>query len=126
MKKVSGFIKDINVWEVIKIALGGLLGFSFFWLTSHHKSPVYKKLPARKYRNVHYLPHVKIERSDRHYHIHHWVIFSISYLPLFLLRNKIKSRLLHGFFIGTIVQGLTYADRFTFSIAIEESNYGFK
>lgn len=63
---------------------------------------------------MHYLPHLKIERKDRHYHLHHWAIFGISYLPVLLLRRKIRSKLVHGFFIGTILQGLMYKDRFKF------------
>jgi len=105
----------INKKGLAEVALGGLLGFSLFWLTSHpQKSPVRRKLPARKYRSIHYLPEIRIERKDKHYHLHHWAIFGISYLPLLLLRRRIKSRLLHGFFIGSILQGLTYKDRFKF------------
>lgn len=111
MASSVGFIDKKGVTEV---ALGGILGFSFFWLTSHQRSPVHRKLPAKKYRNVHYLPHVKIERKDRHYHMHHWAIFGASYLPLIVLRRRIKSKWLHGFFIGSMVQGLTYRDRFKF------------
>ncbi|MEX2012780.1 MAG: hypothetical protein WD967_00080, partial [Candidatus Levyibacteriota bacterium] len=72
MSSSAGFINKKGVTEV---ALGGILGFSFFWLTSHHRSPVHKRIPEKKYRSVHYLPHVKIERKDRHYHVHHWAIF---------------------------------------------------
>lgn len=107
-------IKIKNISEVSKIALGTIVGFSLFWITSHHKSPVNKRLPAKRYKNVHYMPHIKIEKSEKHYHIHYWVIFIISYMPVFLLRKQIKSKVLHGFFFGSILQGLTYKDRFVF------------
>ena len=106
-----------------EVALGGLLGFSFFWLTSHHKSPVSRRLPSRRIKNVHIwssehslhnTPEIRIARKDKHYHVHHWAIFGVSYLPLLLMRRKIRSKLLHGFFIGSILQGLTYKDRFNF------------
>lgn len=105
---------NVNKRGLAEVAIGGLLGFSFFWLTSHQKSPVNKRLPAKKYKNFHYSPNIKIERKDRHFHMHHWTIFGISYLPLILMRRRIRSKLLHGFFIGSIIQGLTYKDRFKF------------
>lgn len=116
---VKGVIKSVNISEVSRIAFGGAVGFVFFWVTSHSKSPVNKRLPAKRYRSLHYLPNIKVERNEKHYHIHHWVIFIISYMPVFILRKKIKSKVLHGFFIGTIVQGLTYDDRFTFIKSVE-------
>ncbi len=104
----------INKKGLAEVALGGLLGFSLFWLTSHQKSPVNKRLPKKRVRSLHYSPRIIVERNDKHYIMHHWTLFGISYLPLLLLRRKIKSRLLHGFFIGSILQGLTYKDRFKF------------
>lgn len=112
-----GFINKKGITEV---ALGGLLGFSFFWITSNHKSPVHKRLPARKYRSVYYFPHLKIERKDRHYHLHHWAIFGISYLPILVGRRRVRQRWVHGFFIGSILQGLTYGDRFQFIKPLQE------
>lgn len=96
------------------MGLGSIVGFALFWLTSHQKSPVNRRLPAKRYKSVHYSPHIKIERQNKHYHLHHWAIFGLLYLPLLLVRKKVRSNILHGFFIGTIIQGLTYKDRFEF------------
>jgi hypothetical protein len=84
---------------------------------------VRRKLPAKHYKNLHYLPEIKIEHKDKHYHMHHWAIFGISYLPLLLLRRKMKLSMLHGFFIGSIIQGLTYSDRFQFVKPLGEVKY---
>lgn len=46
--------------------------------------------------------------------MHHWAVFGASYLPLLFMRRRFRSKLLHGFFIGSIMQGLTYRDRFKF------------
>lgn len=116
MDKQSLTIKKIGAADVAEVFLGALAGFSVFWLASHQKSPVHRRLPTKRYKNIHYSPHLKIERKDKHYHLHHWTIFGLSYLPLFLARRKriLRSKLLHGFFLGTILQGLTYKDRFKF------------
>ncbi len=114
-------MKVSNKKGIAETLIGLVLGFSFFWLTSHpEKSPVRRKIPAKRYKNLHYLPEIKIEHKDRHYHLHHWAIFGISYLPLLLLRKRAKLNILHGFFIGSILQGLTYHDRFKFIKPLEE------
>lgn len=100
--------------DALEAALGAVLGFVLFWVTSHNSSPVNKKLPVKKYKKVHYSPHIKIERKNNHLHLHHWAIFGVSYLPLLALRRRFKLNLLHGFFIGSVIQGLTYKDRFEF------------
>lgn len=66
------------------------------------------------------MPNIKIERQDKQYHLHHWAIFSASYLPLLLMRRRMKWKIIHGFFIGSILQGLTYNDRFKFIKPIED------
>lgn len=100
--------------DALETAIGAVLGFSFFWLTSHGSSPVNKRLPTKKYKKVHYSPHIKLEKGDKHYHLHHWAIFGVSYFPLLALRRRFKLNLLHGFFLGSVIQGLTYKDRFEF------------
>lgn len=116
MKDEVEVLKIVNKKGAAQVALGGLLGFSLFWITSHHKSPVNRRLPYKKIKNVHYTPELRIARKDKHYHLHHWAIFSATYVPLILARKKrvFGSKVLHGFFIGSILQGLTYKDRFKF------------
>lgn len=92
---------------------GGILGFSLFTLTSHPKSPVGKRIPQRKIKNIQISPEIKFEISDRFVHIHHWVLFT----SLYLITNTTEKVFLHsdvvqGFMLGSIAQGLTYEDRF--------------
>ena|SRR3990167_349819 len=117
-KNKLGFRKDL-----VKLFLGGLLGYSFFWLTSHPtKSPVRKKLPSKKIKNIHILPEIHIEAKGKKYHMHHWLNMSFLYV-LFLTtlkKHKITSRIMHGFMIGSIIQGLSYKDRFRFIHFLED------
>ena len=102
---------EIGIGGLAKILAGLIAGFSFFTVSSHQKSPVYEKLPEKKLKNISYFPNVKIQKKDGHYHIHHWMIFSALYAPFILVR-RLRSKFLHGLIIGSIVQGLTYRDRF--------------
>lgn len=45
-------------------------------------------------------------------HMHHWVCYSVLLILLF----RFLPRVIVGFFVGLIVQGLTYEDRFQFVI----------
>lgn len=107
------YLSERKLYESLRFFVGGVAGFSLFWITSHQNSPVKKRLPTKKVKRVHVFPNIRVEFSkDRHAHLHHWVIFSASYV---LLRKRVrKSSTLHGFLIGSILQGLTYKDRFKF------------
>jgi len=103
--------QKIKIKNIVKLFVGLIAGFSFFTVSSHQKSPVYKKLPERKLKNVSYFSNIKIQKDSGHYHIHHWMIFSALYAP-FILIKRLRSKFLHGLIIGSIIQGLTYKDRF--------------
>lgn len=106
-------IKKSYSSERARTAVGTLLGFSFFWMTSHPKSPVNKKLPQKSIKNVSYSPNIHIKKEDKAYRLHHWTIFSFFYLPLIFIRKGfLKSKIMRGFILGSIIQGLTYKDRF--------------
>lgn len=38
---------SLNKKDALGTLVGGVLGFSLFWITSHHKSPVKRKLPLK-------------------------------------------------------------------------------
>lgn len=106
-------IKKSYSSEKVRTAAGTLLGFSFFWMTSHPKSPVNKKLPEKNIKNLSYSPHIRIKKEGKAYRLHHWTIFSFLYLPLiFIKKGFLKSKIMRGFILGSIIQGLTYKDRF--------------
>ena len=99
-----------------KVIIGAASGFLFFTAFSHPKSWVHKRLPHKKVKNIHVLPHVKLHKKDKTYHLHHWLLASALYLPFLALKKSIrKSSLFHGFIAGSILQGLIYKDRFRFT-----------
>jgi hypothetical protein len=105
-------VYNTTMKQVIKAIIGALLGFAAFSVTSHPKSPVHRKIPTRRVRNFSYLPHIKVHRPTSEIHIHHWLSFSALYAGLLAIKPLRKSPLLHGLLLGSILQGLTYEDRF--------------
>ena len=99
---------------MVETLVGGVLGFSLFTLTSHPKSPINKKLPAKTLtRRVHVTPAVKLELKNRFIHLHHWFIFTSLYVGAHLSEKAfLHSDVVQGFMLGSIAQGLTYEDRF--------------
>lgn len=99
----------------VRFLTGALVGFGLFWLTSHSQSPVHKRIPARKVRAFHILPHIKVIFRKRVIHFHHWFNLSLLYAILFVIkRDIIKQHALSGLFVGSILQGLLYKDCFSF------------
>lgn len=112
MKK---YLKKESFREGVKIFTGAAVGFSFFWLTSNPRSAVHKRLPLKKVRNFHYLPHIKIVRRDTTYRLHHWsTMTGIYFISLLTRKGLVRSKVFHGFMVGSIVQGLLFTDRFSF------------
>lgn len=110
-----------NTKNVGKMLFGGLFGFALWSLFSYPKSAVNKKWPEKKIKNLQVLPHIQYHSKDKTYHIHHWMYFTGLYLTILTLRRKmLKSKLLHGFFLGSIIQGLIYKDRFHVVKKLEE------
>ncbi len=103
--------KETRIEDFAKLFAGLIGSFLFFTVSSHQKSPIYKNLPEKKLKNISYFPNIKIQKGKGRYHIHHWMIFSALYAP-FILVERLRSKFLHGLIIGSIIQGLTYKDRF--------------
>lgn len=110
-----GSMGRITASATIKLAIGAGIGFGLFWISSHPKSKLHNRLPKWKIRNFEFLPNVKIVGKEKSYHLHHWAILGLLYYRYFLQQKKFQSKLLHGFMLGSILQGLTYKDRFKFS-----------
>ena len=107
--------QKVNLRDSLEFLAGGIAGFALFLLTSHDRLPVKGRFPARKVKRLQVLPNVKVElKDDKHVHLHHWTLLGSLYVPYLIFRKKIRSKILHGFLLGGIVQGLTYKDRFTF------------
>lgn len=103
------------------IAAGTGVAFGIFWLTSHPKSKIHHNLPQKKYKNLYILPNVKIVTDEKTYHVHHWATMGVLYWTLFIKKKKFSSKFLHGIMLGSIIQGLTYKDRFQFTYKTIES-----
>ena len=119
---MADIVKDPILNDFAKLGLGIAGGFALFWFASHPtKSPLRKKLPVKKFKNVYLLPEIKIERKDKHIHFHHWLNISAVYVLLYWKkRHVLENKLLSGFLVGSILQGLSYEDRFSFIYKPEE------
>ncbi|MCL5410516.1 MAG: hypothetical protein M1324_01525 [Patescibacteria group bacterium] len=96
-----------------KLLTGVGLGFSFFWLISNPKSKVKRKMPQKNFKNFHFSPNIRIVRKNKSYHFHHWFILMVFYLPILIRkRHLLRYKFLHGFILGSILQGLSFKDRF--------------
>lgn len=99
--------------NTLRLLLGGFIGYSFFEATSDPKSPLNKKIPEERIKNIEILPSLEIISKKKMYHFHHWMDLSILYLLYIGLRRKLlKSKILNGIMLGGILQGMTYKDRF--------------
>ncbi len=85
---------------MIYYVLGIFVGY-FFW-----KFFAGKKEGDKKERSIIFCI------GEYSFHIHHW-IFSLVLLVVFFVLD-ITSSLLFGILIGSIIQGLSYKDRFLF------------
>lgn len=92
--------------------LGGIVGFTLFTITSTHKSPVRKKIPHFRVKNIHFSPEVKIVVGNNVVHFHHWMIFGSILITCVMITGIIRSDLITGFLSGSTIQGLTFGDRF--------------
>ncbi|MBP9719502.1 MAG: hypothetical protein KBD46_03450 [Candidatus Levybacteria bacterium] len=112
---MAKIFEDELLNDVANVTLGAAAGFALFWAASHEKSPLKAKLPEKRIKNISILPNIKISRKEKDIHLHHW--FNIASVYGFLYwkkRNMLGNKLLNGFLMGSIFQGLSYKDRFSF------------
>lgn len=86
-------------------------GFLINHLLTKPGSYMNKRLPNISIKIIEFLPSIKINLRNRTIHIHHWlgytfllvitITFSIDFLSTLYAK---------GYFVGSIVQGLTYPD----------------
>ncbi len=108
--------QEKRVENVVKMVVGGSVGFFLFWLTSHPtRSPLRRRLPNKKVKNVELLPEIRISRKNTSYHFHHWLNIGSIYLFLYWKkRGWWRNKFFNGLMLGGILQGLSYRDAFTF------------
>ncbi len=101
--------------------ISGVASFFLFQITTHPKSKINKKIPRVKISRFSFAPRFTFEAKNRVFHLHHWMLFT----PILVFTQTrgtgiLQSDLLHGFLLGTIVQGLLYRDRFKVVSRYEE------
>lgn len=108
------YMSKTTIDNTTKVLLGAGFGFFFFLLTSHPQSKLKKSIPEKKYKKISILPNIQYQHKNYIYHFHHWLVLSICYIPLMKSKKIRQSHILHGLFLGSILQGLLYKDRFHF------------
>jgi len=112
---MAKILQDPLMNNVANVVVGIVAGFAVFWAASHKNSPLHHKIPVKKIKNISLMPHIKISRKEKELHLHHWFNMGTIYLMLYWKkRNVLGNKLLNGFLVGSILQGLTYEDRFYF------------
>ncbi len=107
--------------DSFKFLAGATMGYSLFWLFSNPRSKVKNRLPTKKIRNISLLPNIKLQRRDTQYHLHHWMNLMFLYGLVHLKkRGFLRSKVVTGFLVGGILQGLSYSDRFTIRQKLEQ------
>ncbi len=104
--------------QTVKLGVAGTVGFLVSYFISHpsHPKSLRNKLPEKRIKNVQILPNIKITHKEKEYWLHHWASYASLYAWLLLSRKESlkKRKMFHAFMLGTIMQGLTYKDRFKF------------
>jgi hypothetical protein len=84
--------------NIVLLVISGLIGY-LFW-----------KIVAGKYPGDKPKKSLLISLSKYQLHIHHWIWCMVLLIVMLIL--KFYNPLLLGFLAGSIIQGLSYADRF--------------
>lgn len=109
--------------DMTKIAVGSAIGYLLFHIfSSDEKTSLKRKLPRKRVKNIEISPNIRIYGNDAVYQMHHWANCTSLYALLLLTRSRfLKNKVIHGFLLGAILQGLTYEDRFQFKHIIEQT-----
>lgn len=95
-----------------QVVSGSFIGYLFWTLISHPKSPIPKICPKVKLgKRMQILPQLKISYKEQKALIcHHW----LCAVPILILLLIFSDGLIFfkGFLVGTVGQGLRYKDRF--------------
>ena len=86
--------------NIIYLIVGIVFGFLFFTLSSGKKKGKIKNFI------------VILKTKNHQYHFHHWIIAFL--IILILISFGYYNNFIYGFLIGSILQGLTYRDRYKF------------
>lgn len=98
--------------DIFKALIGVVVGFALFWTTSHPKSPIHRKLPQKKIKNISICPNIQITYKNTVFHLHHWMNMSTIYFATVISNRRVADyAFYHGFMVGSILQGFVFPDR---------------
>ena len=92
--------------------------FVGYFLSSYMSHPARKnsKLPRIKIKNIEILPNFKVHFRKKTIWLHHWMLFSVIVAGLlFVYEGAHNLVFLKGAFLGCVIEGLRYPDRFRIS-----------
>ncbi len=84
-----------------------IIGFLIFYVLTHPRSFVHRKLPKLKIKGFQLSPSVTVTIKGKIYHIHHWLGFSIILVVSIFVNTGVLSLIFtKGVLSGGIVQGI--------------------
>src|SRR3989344_5924174 len=108
--------------EILKAVLATFVGFVVYTLLPQPKY-FKKRLPRVKKGKFQILPSLIIKSKNYRIHVHHWIWMSLILGYLNHIANGLNHLLYLKFFaIGSILQGISFRDRFTIFIKQKKSS----
>lgn len=84
-----------------------IIGYLIFYVLTHPKSSVHRKLPKLKIKGFQFFPSVTVTISGKVVHIHHWLGFSIILVISIFVDSGVLSYIFtKGILSGGILQGI--------------------
>jgi len=99
--------------EIVQGISGLIFGFGLSKFLTDPKSTLSKKIPKLNLLFIEILPRLKIKLKNSVLHIHHWIFlsFALAFL-LYITASFTQLLIIKGLFLGGILQGFTFKDRF--------------
>jgi len=93
--------------------VGGLVVGYWIYNLFSHPLKFKSKIPSIRFKLIELLPNLKINLKKKIIHVHHWILLSVVVALLIIYTSSFAHLLIvKSFFIGGIIQGFTFKDRF--------------
>lgn len=94
------------------LLISSIFGYFLNRLISNHGTKFNKRLPNIKFKMIQLSPSQQINFRNKTIHLHHWVSYSVLLVITitFVSGGLLDILYIKGFFLGGIVQGLTFPD----------------
>lgn len=91
--------------------LSSIFGLSLNHILTHPRSKINRKLPYIIFKRVQICPYLEIKLKTKFIRVHHWMAYSILLIITITYSGNILNNVIaNGYFIGAIVQGLSFPD----------------